>query len=186
MPLDNSNIRYWVISFSIITIFLIIIILLLKKINWMDIISSIPVINDAKKKKLAKLVNNIFYGIDSLKNNQYLYQIVFSTLGMWVCYFIMTVLLIYACNITIALFEIYMTLIIGAIIISVPALPGGLGTYEAGVTYAMMILFSLTKGEALTYALISHAANYFPFLVVGTIYFIFSGLSIKDVNKGIL
>ena len=79
-----------------------------------------------------------------------------------------------------------MTLIIGAIIIAVPALPGGLGTYEAGVTYAMIILFSLSKDEALTYALVSHAANYFPFLVVGVICFIFSGLSIKDVNKDIL
>ena len=186
MSLGNSSIRYWVISFSIITILLMIFILLIKKINWMDIISLIPVINDYKKKKLVKLVNNIFYGIDSLKNNQYLFRIVLSTFGMWVCYFIMTVFIIYACNITITLFEIYMTLVIGAIIVSVPALPGGLGTYEAGITYAMMILFSLSKDEALTYALISHAANYFPFLAVGAIYFIFSGLSIKDVNKGIL
>ena len=98
----------------------------------------------------------------------------------------MTIFLIYACNIDITFFEIYIALIIGAVIIAVPALPGGLGTYEAGITYAMMILFSLSKDEALSYALISHSANYFPFLFVGAICFMFSGLSIKDINKGII
>ena len=186
MPLDNSNINYWIISFSIITILFISIILLLKKMNWMDKINSLPVISIVQKKKLVKLVNNIFKGLYVLKNNQYLYKVVFSTFGMWVCYFIMTALLIYTCNIDINLFDIYMTLIIGAIIIAVPALPGGLGTYEAGVTYAMVILFSIPKDEALTYALISHSANYFPFLIVGAICFILSGLSIKDINKGVI
>ena len=186
MPFDNSNINIWIISFSIITIFFISIILLLKKMNWMDKINSLPVISIIQKKKLVKLVNNIFKGLYVLKSNQYLYKIVFSTFGMWICYFIMTALLIYACNIDINLFDIYMTLIIGAIIIAVPALPGGIGTYEAGVTYSMVILFSIPKDQALTYALISHSANYFPFLIAGAICFILSGLSIKDINKGVL
>ena len=186
MPLSNSSIRIWIISFSIVTLFIIIVILLLKKINWMNLISSLSIISDSKKNKLVKLINNVFHGIDSLKNNQYLNRIVISTIGIWICYFIMTIFLIYACNIDITLFEIYITLIIGAVIIAVPALPGGLGTYEAGITYAMMILFSISKDEALTYALISHSANYFPFLAVGAICFIFSGLSIKDINKGII
>ena len=74
-------------------------------------------------------------------------------------------------------------LVMGAIIIAVPALPGGLGTYEAGITYILMLLYFSTKDEALTYAIVSHTSNYIPFLVVGSIYFIISGLRISDLKK---
>ena len=78
----------------------------------------------------------------------------------------------------------FIILVMGAIIIAVPALPGGLGTYEAGITYTLMLLYFSTKDEALTYAIVSHASNYIPFLSVGSIYFIISGLRLGDLKKG--
>ena len=74
-------------------------------------------------------------------------------------------------------------LIMGAIIISVPALPGGIGTYEAGITFSLMLLYFVTKDEALTYAIVSHASNYIPYLIVGSIYFIISGLKISEIKN---
>ena len=74
-------------------------------------------------------------------------------------------------------------LLMGSIIIAVPALPGGLGTYDAGITYTLMLLFFVTKNEALTYAIISHASNYIPYLIIGSIYFILSGIRISDIKK---
>ena len=74
-------------------------------------------------------------------------------------------------------------LLMGAIVIAVPALPGGLGTYDAGITYTLMLLFFVTKNEALTYAIISHASNYIPYLIIGSIYFILSGVRISDIKK---
>ena len=74
-------------------------------------------------------------------------------------------------------------LVMGAIIIAVPALPGGLGTYEAGITYTLMLIYFLTKDQALTYAIVSHASNYIPFLGVGSIYFIISGIRLSDIKK---
>ena len=74
-------------------------------------------------------------------------------------------------------------LLMGAIVIAVPALPGGLGTYDAGITYTLMLLFFVTKDEALTYAILSHASNYIPYLIIGSIYFILSGIRISDIKK---
>jgi hypothetical protein len=74
-------------------------------------------------------------------------------------------------------------LLMGAIVIAVPALPGGLGTYDAGITYTLMLLFFVTKDEALTYAILSHASNYIPYLIIGSIYFILSGVRISDIKK---
>ena len=62
-------------------------------------------------------------------------------------------------------------LILGAIIISVPALPGGLGTYEAGITYAFTFLFFISKDVALTYAIVSHTSNYLPYVIIFLLFY---------------
>jgi uncharacterized membrane protein YbhN (UPF0104 family) len=74
-------------------------------------------------------------------------------------------------------------LILGAIIVSVPALPGGLGTYEAGITYAFTFLFFVSKDIALTYAIVSHTSNYLPYIIIGFFYFIRSGVKISSVKN---
>ena len=95
----------------------------------------------------------------------------------------MTLWLLESCQIYLTLSGTFIILIMGAIIISVPALPGGIGTYEAGITFSLMLLYSVTKDEALTYAIVSHASNYIPYLIVGSIYFIISGLKISDIKN---
>tara|TARA_Y100000588_G_scaffold282353_1_gene299511 strand:+ start:29 stop:328 length:300 start_codon:yes stop_codon:yes gene_type:complete len=95
----------------------------------------------------------------------------------------MTLWLLESCQIYLTLSGAFIMLIMGAIIISVPALPGGLGTYEAGITFSLVLLYSVTKDEALTYAIVSHASNYIPYLIVGSIYFIISGLKISDIKN---
>ena len=101
---------------------------------------------------------------------------------MWICYYLMTIWLLESCQIYLSPSGAFVMLVIGAIIIAVPALPGGLGTYEAGITYTMMLLYFLDKDEALTYAIVSHASNYIPFLGLGSIYFIISGLRFSDLK----
>ena len=95
----------------------------------------------------------------------------------------MTMLLMESCHIELSLDKVFIMLLIGAIIVSVPALPGGLGTYEAGITYTMTLLFFVSKDLSLTYAIVSHASNYIPYMLVGSFYFIKSGLKFGSINK---
>tara|TARA_B100000925_G_scaffold175219_1_gene132080 strand:+ start:93 stop:398 length:306 start_codon:yes stop_codon:yes gene_type:complete len=95
----------------------------------------------------------------------------------------MTKWLIESCHIDLNLFDSFIMLILGAIIISVPALPGGLGTYEAGITYAFTFLFFVSKDVALTYAIVSHTSNYLPYVIIGFFYFIRSGVKISSVKN---
>jgi len=71
----------------------------------------------------------------------------------------------------------------GSIAIAIPALPGGVGTYDAGIKFSLILIFSVSSEKALAFALVSHAANYFPFLIIGAIYFILGGLRLKDVGQ---
>ncbi|MFL5825942.1 MAG: lysylphosphatidylglycerol synthase transmembrane domain-containing protein [Thermoleophilaceae bacterium] len=47
-----------------------------------------------------------------------------------------------------------------------PASPGGIGVFEAAVVLALTS-FHVPKSEALSYAVVVHALNFFPFLLVG-------------------
>ena len=183
LPTQNSTINYWVAAFTTITIFFIFAIIILRNVNWKKYIMSFTFVNNKIRIATSEIVQKIFDGINTIKNTKHIKGILFSTLLMWTCYYFMTVMLIESCQIYLKASGSFVILVMGAIIIAVPALPGGLGTYEAGITYALMLLYSLTKDEALTYAIVSHASNYIPFLGVGSIYFIFSGLRISDLKK---
>ena len=144
---------------------------------------SFSFINENIRIGLLNIVQKIFDGIDTIKNTNHFKGILLSTIFMWTCYYFMTVWLLESCQIYLMPSGSFIMLVMGAIIVAVPALPGGLGTYEAGITYTLMLLYFLNKDEALTYAIVSHASNYIPFLGVGFFYFIVSGLRLSDIKK---
>ena len=183
LPAQNSTINYWIIAFTIITILFTISVIVLRNINWEKFIMSFSFINERIRENLLRIVKKIFDGIDTIKNTNHVKGILFSTISMWTCYYFMTVWLLEACQIYLAAPGPFIMLVMGAIIVAVPALPGGIGTYEAGITYTLMLFYFLTKDDALTYAIVSHASNYIPFLGIGSIYFIISGLRISDLKK---
>ena len=183
LPIQNTTINYWVSAFAVVTVFFTLIILILRKINWKNFITSLSFINESFRSSLVSMMEKIFDGIDAIKNTKHTWGILISTFLIWICYYLMTVWLLESCQIYLTLSGAFIILLMGSIIIAVPALPGGLGTYEAGITFTLMLLFYVTKDEALTYAIVSHASNYFPYIIVGSIYFIISGLKISDIKN---
>ena len=186
LPIDNLTVRYWIFGFALFTILLIGVLVLLKFFNWESFINNLNFLSKSLKINTVEVMKKIFKGLNLVFTTKHKVSIIRSTIMIWLCYFLMTKLLLESCNVELNLPDSFMMLIIGAIIISVPALPGGLGTYEAGITYALTFLFFVPKDLALTYAIVSHASNYLPYITVGSYYFIKSGLkinSIKDVTK---
>ena len=183
IPLENQTIRYWIIAFVGVTIILVSFLLLIKFINWKRIILSFRLLNESHKNKIIIIIEKIFKGIELIFRTKHNLKIILCTLLIWICYFVMTIWLLDACRIELNVHETFIMLLIGAIIVAVPALPGGLGTYEAGITYALSLLFFVSKDLSLTYAIVSHASNYIPYMLVGSVYFIKSGLKLGSINK---
>ena len=183
LPLENQTIRYWIIAFVIVTILLVGGLFLMKYINWKRIIYSLRFLNESNKNKVIVIIDKIFGGMELIFKTKHNFKIIFYTALIWACYFLMTKWLIESCNIELKLQEIFIMLLVGAIIVSVPALPGGLGTYEAGITYALTLLFFVSKDLSLTYAIVSHASNYIPYILIGSFYFIKSGIKLGSVKK---
>ena len=183
IPLENQTIRYWVIAFVIVTIIFVGSLFLIKFINWKRMILSFSFLNESFKNKLITVTEKIFKGLELIFKTKHNLKIMLCTILIWICYFIMTMLLMESCHIELSLDKVFIMLLIGAIIVAVPALPGGLGTYEAGITYTMTLLFFVSKDLSLTYAIVSHASNYIPYMLVGSFYFIKSGLKFESINK---
>ena len=186
LPLDDNIIRYWIIAFVVVTLILLGVLVFLNFLDWKNFVNHLGFLNETFRTKIADIIVKIYDGLGLIFKTKNKLEILSCTILMWICYFLMTKLLIESCQIDLNLFDSYIILILGAIIISVPALPGGLGTYEAGITYAFTFLFSVSKDTALTYAIVSHTSNYLPFIVIGFFYFIKSGLKISSIKNNSL
>ena len=183
-PIENQTFRYWIMAFCLVTMVFVILLVLMRFIDWESLINSFSFLSKSIRTKTTDVIFKVYNGVGLIFKTKYTLRILFSTIIIWVCYFLMTKWLLESCGILLDLHEVFIMLLMGAIIVSVPALPGGLGTYEAGITYALSLLFFVSKDLALTYAIISHASNYVPFVLVGSIYFFKSGIKISSVKKG--
>ena len=183
LPLNDKIIRYWIIAFIVVTAFLIGALVILNFLDWKFLINKLGFLNKTLRAKIVDVVDKIYDGLGLFFKTKKKTEVLISTILIWLCYFLMTKWLIESCHIELDIFDSFIMLILGAIIISVPALPGGLGTYEAGITYAFTFLFFVSKDVALTYAIVSHISNYLPYVIIGFFYFIKSGLKISSVKN---
>ena len=182
LPLDDKIIRYWIIAFIVVTISLICLLVILNFLDWKQLINHLGFLNKALRANITDIIAKIYDGLGLVFKTEKKIEILSCTILIWFCYFLMTKWLIESCHIDLSSFSSFVMLILGAIIISVPALPGGLGTYEAGITYAFTFLFFVSKDIALTYAIVSHTSNYLPYIIIGFFYFIKSGLKLSSIK----
>jgi len=115
----------------------------------------------------------LYEGLNVIRKNEALHQIVISSIILWGIYFIETVFLVKACGLNLEIIEIGILFVLGSIAFGIPALPGSAGTYDAGVKYSLIFAFNVSSAKALNYAIISHSVAYFPLLIIGFIYFLF-------------
>ena len=186
LPLGDKIIRYWIIAFIVVTILLICVLVILNFLDWKHLINHLGFLNEDLREKITDIIAKIYDGLGLVFKTEKKIEILSCTILIWFCYFLLTKWLIESCQIDLNLFDSFIILILGAIIISVPALPGGLGTYEAGITYALMFLFFVPKDVALTYAIVSHTSNYLPYVIIGFFYFIKSGLKLSSIKNNSL
>ena len=183
LPLDDKIIRYWIIAFIVITLLIVGVLVILNFLDWKFLINQLGFLNKTLRAKIVDVIEKIYNGLGLVFKTKKKTEILSCTILIWLCYFLMTKWLIESCHIELDLFDSFIMLILGAIIISVPALPGGLGTYEAGITYALTFLFFVPKDVALSYAIVSHTSNYLPYVIIGFFYFIKSGVKISSVKN---
>ena len=181
-------------SLIIVMIFLAIIIIsfflllgLAKYFSFFTKIKSYSIFKNDIFKKLINVFEIFSNSIISIKNSEYNSQIIFLSIILWGFYYFATYFILLAFNIDLDFLSILVIIIVSSIAIGIPAMPGAIGTYEAGVKFAMVSLIGITSEKALAFALVSHAASFIPFTVLGAIYFFLGSVKLSDLkNKDVI
>ena len=128
-------------------------------------------------------LKRIYEGLKVIFENKHLKSILFSSIMLWITYFVITLITLKSCSIELKLSDASILFILGSLAIGIPALPGSIGTYDAAIKYILITIFNIESHEALNYALISHAVSYFPLTIVGAIYFVIGNFGIKTLKN---
>lgn len=182
-PFEQEGIRLAVYIFSGITFAIILGIFLSWKFNLMGKIGEVAFLQKGIGQKLFQALNKIFDGIVLIKNTDHAVGIVLSSILLWGFYYAVTFIILDACDLNLGIIGSGIILVLGSIVIGIPALPGSAGTYDAGIKFSLMVVFGIASEKALTYAIVSHAVSYFPLVIIGMIYFMDGSVRIKDVKK---
>jgi len=182
-PFEHEGIRLAVYIFSEITFAIILSIFLSWKFNLMGKIGEVAILQKGIGQKLFQALNKILDGIVLIKNTDHAVGIVFSSILLWGFYYAVTFIILGACDLNLGIIGTGIILVLGSIVIGIPALPGSAGTYDAGIKFSLMVVFGIVSEKALTYAIVSHAVSYFPLVIIGMIYFMEGSVRIEDVKK---
>ena len=118
------------------------------------------------------------------KNDRF---IIFLSIILWSFYYLATYFILLSFSLDLDFVSIWVIIIISSIAIGIPAMPGAIGTYEVGVKFAMVSLIGITSEKALAFAIVSHAASFIPFTVLGAIYFFLGSVKLSDLkNKDVI
>lgn len=183
-PFEHEAIRFAIIIFSGVSLFLIIAIFIASQLRMMDYIKTKNYFQSGVGQKLVSIIEKIFDGIVLIKKTNHFGLILFTSVLLWSFYYVVTYIVLEACCISLGVVGTGILLVLGSVAIGIPALPGSAGTYEAGVKFSLMVVFSISGDIALSYAIVSHAVSYFPLTIIGAIFFIFGNVSLKDVKQG--
>lgn len=141
---------------------------------------------DTFSDKIIDLLQSFVDGLVALKNwKHYLIVIGLSPL-IWFCYAFIFQIGLHAFDFVTA-YDLPWTaalvlLVITTIAIVVPSSPGYVGTYHF-LCQISLAFFAVPKSEGLTFAIILHAINFFPVLVVGLILISVEGLNLKRLQE---
>jgi hypothetical protein len=181
-PFEHQWLRFGVYLFSAITFGLIFFIFLAVQYKWINKVKDKESFQSGLRLKIVHGIQRIFDGVTIIRKTKHTFAITVTSFIIWSIYFSITYIILDACNIDLGFIGTGILLVIGSVVIGIPALPGSAGTYDAGVKYGLMVVFSIASEKALTYAIVSHAVSYFPVVLVGAVYFILGSVRIKDVH----
>ena len=181
-PFQDSKIKLGAYIFLGTTIFLILVLISISKLELLEKISDFEIFKTKIGQNILLIISSFYDGIMVIKKTGSSVNIALSSFLLWGLYYFITWIILKSCAVPLTFVEIGILFVLGSLALGLPALPGSVGTYDAAVKYTLMIIFGVNGTDALTYALVSHAVSYFPLVIIGAIYFMLSNMRIKDLK----
>lgn len=131
---------------------------------------------------LLTLLKKLIEGLTSIRQTKHVGQLIIHTIFLWVIYYAMVYFTVLSTNISLDWIGVGILLVMTSLAISIPAAPGFVGTYHAVAVYVLTSLFGVELTESQAFAVIIHAVGYIPLVLIGAIYFLRSGMHLRDMS----
>ena len=137
---------------------------------------------DSIKNKLNQIVLTFVSGLRALKKKSHYFIIFFLSIAIWIGYVMGFASGILSFHLKLPWIAPLVLMVLTTISIVVPSSPGYIGTYhylcQLGLSF-----FGVDKNEALAVAIIMHAFNTLPFLIIGIYYSWREGFNLIKFSK---
>jgi uncharacterized protein (TIRG00374 family) len=113
-----------------------------------------------------RVMNSFASAFGFIENRKALGSIIALTLAIWFLTLATMFIIINGLNITIPYYSYFFIIAAGVFGMVIPSTSGGIGVFHAVATGALL-LFGVSPEKALAYAVISHAVDFFPNILLG-------------------
>jgi len=131
---------------------------------------------------ISRTIIKFSKGLLFLKNRRETMYVSIHTLLLWLFMGISNIFVFYAFGFDLPIYASYVLLVVVSISILIPSSPGFIGVYHGGVVWTLNF-FKIGQSEALSCAIVLHAAQFLPITLMGFYYLYKEGLSLKQLER---
>lgn len=133
------------------------------------------------KKTIQAVLLRFSEGLTFLTDSKAVFLVAVQTILIWLLMGVSNIFVFWAFGFQLGLDASYVLLVVVSISILVPSSPGFVGVYHAGAVWAMMS-YGIAKEDALSCALVLHAAQYIVVTVMGFYFLKKEHLSLRKLE----
>ena len=134
------------------------------------------------KNVISQTIIKFSKGLLFLKNPRYTFWVSGHTLFLWLCMGISNIFVFYVFGFDLPIYASYVLLVVVSISILIPSSPGFIGVYHGGVVWTLHF-FGIGPDQAVSCAIVLHAAQFIPITLMGFAYLYKEGLTLKQLEK---
>jgi uncharacterized protein (TIRG00374 family) len=134
------------------------------------------------KEKVNQIVLKFARGLLFLRNGRQTFAVSAHTLFLWLCMGISNVFVFKAFDFDLPIYASYVLLVVVSISILIPSSPGFIGVYHGGVVWTLNF-FNISHNNAVSCAIVLHAAQFIPITLMGFYYLRKEHLSLKQLER---
>jgi len=180
------NIPIWTMVFSIILIFGLFITVLIvgnKNPNWESIKKRNKIFQSNIGAKIFGIIKNMISGISVLNKTPNKIGVYGFIVLLWSMYFGSFLLIVKGINLDLSIMNAGILYVLLTLSISIPAAPGYIGTYHAACVAALTNIFSISLNASQSFAVLSHAVIFVPFVIIGAIFFLKNSINFSKLKS---
>jgi len=134
------------------------------------------------KESIENIIIKFSEGLKFLTNIKSVISVGIQTIMIWILMGFSNIFIFYAFDLDLPIDALYVVLVFVSISILVPSSPGFVGVYHAGAVWALKN-YGIGDAEALSFAIVLHAAQYIVVTLMGFYYLKKEHLSLKKLEE---